>query len=186
MDACLVAKLSHALTTALGYKDSYTREHSLRVCESSNKLGVLLDISPADAILLSVSALCHDVGKIGVPDRLLLSPATRFEPDCVITMHDHSKIGFDILSSLDVPCAQDVAEIVLHHHEAFDGSGYPDKLVGSDTPLLSRIICVTDYFDALTSKRPYKPALSVDEAVGIMQDSPKFDPEILEIFLGSL
>ena len=125
----------------------------------------------------------HDIGKIGIPDRILLKPGKLDAEEWEI-MKTHSSIGADILSGHDSDLMNMARVIALTHHEKWDGSGYPMGLSGDDIPIVGRIVAVADVFDALTSERPYKHAWPVEEAVEeIINGSGKhFDPELVEIF----
>jgi putative two-component system response regulator len=124
------------------------------------------------------------VGKIGIPDRVLLKPAP-LEPDEWEIMKTHATIGANILSGSTSPLLQMAEQIALSHHEKWDGSGYPRGLAGEEIPLVGRICAVCDVFDALTSKRPYKDAWSMEDALEEVrsQSGQHFDPELVELFL---
>jgi len=129
----------------------------------------------------------HDIGKIGVPDNVLLKPG-KFEPEEWEVMKTHAQIGADILSGDDSPMMSMAREIALTHHEKWDGSGYPNGLSGDDIPLVGRISALADVFDALTSVRPYKKAWPVDEAVEYIKDQSgkHFDPQLVGYFLDNI
>lgn len=125
----------------------------------------------------------HDVGKIGIPDAILLKPGKLSSAEFT-EMKKHTTIGARILSGSSSPLMQMAESIALNHHEKFDGSGYPGGLEGEDIPLEGRIVAITDVFDALTSKRVYKPAYSVEKSVAIMEEEMKgsFDPQVWTAF----
>ncbi|WP_413698913.1 HD-GYP domain-containing protein [Psychromonas sp. KJ10-10] len=125
----------------------------------------------------------HDIGKIGIPDHILLKPG-RFEEDEWAIMQTHTTIGYKILSDSQSKYMQMGAIIALNHHERFNGSGYPNKLKGSDIPLIARIVSVADVFDALRSVRPYKHAWSIEDSVSFIKDNSgtQFDPQCVDAF----
>jgi HD-GYP domain-containing protein (c-di-GMP phosphodiesterase class II) len=131
---------------------------------------------------ISRGALLHDIGKIGIPDAILMKPGALAEAErCV--METHAFRGFDLLNSIGF--MQDAAEIVLTHHERFDGTGYPRRLKGDQIPLGARVFAAADTLDAMTSDRPYRPATTVERArEEIMRESGKqFDPKVVSAFL---
>jgi HD-GYP domain-containing protein (c-di-GMP phosphodiesterase class II) len=122
------------------------------------------------------AALLHDVGKIGVPDGILLKPG-RLMPEEFAIIQKHARVGRDLVAR--VPALAHLGDIVLHHHERWDGAGYPDGLAGEGIPLISRVICVVDAFDAMTTSRPYRESVDVTEAILEMQRcaGTQFDPQ---------
>ncbi len=148
-------------------RDPYTEGHCERLAEYATALGARLNLSDGDVGALYRGAFLHDVGKIGVPDRLLLKKGKLTKRE-VAQMRQHPMIGDELcrtVKSLDA-----VRPIVRHHHERLDGRGYPDCLSGSAVPLLAQIVSVVDVFDALTTDRPYRKALSPDTAYQMMRD----------------
>ncbi len=145
----------------LDARDPFTFSHSWRVAEISVLLGKKMGFSPPRLAELHHAAHLHDIGKIGVPDRVLLKegPLTKDEYG---EMQQHSEKGFSILRRF--PLLRDIARIVLYHHERMDGKGYPQGISGEEIPLESRIIGVADAFDAITSDRPYRKGRSLSEA----------------------
>lgn len=137
--------------------------------------------------ILLEAAPMHDVGKVGIPDSILLKPG-RLDEDEFAIMKQHSTIGHQILSGSDSSLLQMAAEIALSHHEKFDGSGYPAGLAGTSIPLPGRIVAVADVFDALTSARPYKKAWEMEQAVAFLKDNRNshFDPDCVDALLGRL
>jgi putative two-component system response regulator len=129
----------------------------------------------------------HDVGKIGIPDAILLKPG-RFEPEEWETMKNHAVIGADILSNGDSDLMELARSIALSHHEKWDGSGYPYGLAGDAIPLAGRIVAVADVFDALCSARPYKQAWPLEKALDYMREQAgrHFDPQVIDCFLAHL
>lgn len=149
------------LANALEAKDAYTRGHSERVGAWGRALGEALGLATADAESIAQAGLLHDIGKIGVPEAVLTKtgPLTEIEWRA---MRRHPVVGAQIVAPFDFLAVG--ALIIRHHHERWDGSGYPDGLAGEAIPLGARIVAVADVYDALTSDRPYRPALPVSEA----------------------
>jgi len=175
------------LGRAAEYRDNETGMHILRMSKVSELLARALGLSGAMCDLLLNASPMHDIGKIGVPDNILLKPG-RFEADEWGVMKTHAQIGADILSGDDSELMKLAQLIALTHHEKWDGSGYPAGLTGEEIPLVGRIVAVADVFDALTSKRPYKKAWEVDDAVAFMkeQSGKHFDPQVLALFIEKL
>jgi two-component system response regulator RpfG len=142
--------------------------------------GVGLSSAEQDAIELA--APMHDIGKIGIPDRILQNPG-RLDGEDLRVMQSHARIGYDMLKDSSSGYLQMAAVIALGHHEKFDGSGYPTGLRGEHIPLEARIVAIADVYDALTSVRPYKPAWPVEEAFVYMEENAgkHFDPQLVEI-----
>lgn len=139
-----------------------------------------MDIAPSDLGCLVSAAILHDVGKIGIPDNILLHDGTLNDSERLI-MHTHAQIGQSIVEKIDIPKAQEVSLLVRWHHEQVDGSGYPDGLVGDEIPLSARIISAVDAFDAMTSTRVYRNALTNREALAEIQrdEGSKFDKNVV-------
>lgn len=171
-----------ALLTALDAKDSYTAGHAIRVTDFSLKIGQSMKLSPERLKLLEEAALFHDIGKIGIPEQVLNKPAKYSEAERIV-IQNHSTIGYDIINSIHY--FSEHAKIVRHHHEWYDGTGYPDGLKGADIPLEARILAVADTFDALITNRPYKPGLSTELALDILQNEKNthLDPAIVDLFI---
>jgi CHASE2 domain-containing sensor protein len=172
------------LGQAAEWRDVETAMHIDRMSHLSKRLGLAAGMSEPEAEMLLYASAMHDVGKIGIPDRVLLKPGP-LDPDEWEIMKTHTTIGADILSGSTSPLLQMAEQIALTHHEKWDGSGYPNGLVGEEIPLVGRICAVCDVFDALTSKRPYKDAWSVEEAVEEVrtQSGQHFDPALVKLFL---
>lgn len=166
-------------------KDTYTRGHSDRVSEYSVLLGKYLNLSEEDLHLLKVGGLFHDIGKIGVPDSILLK-TTKLTDDEYSEIKNHPTIGAHILSNATI--FENAIPIVKHHHERYDGHGYPSKLVGENIPYLARIAAVADSFDAMTSKRTYRDSLPLDVVKQEIEKNKgtQFDPNIADTFLDIL
>jgi HD-GYP domain-containing protein (c-di-GMP phosphodiesterase class II) len=171
-----------SLVAAVEAKDPYTRGHSERVTEYAGRLGAALGMSQSELERLEYAALLHDVGTIGVPARVL-TKAGRLTQDEYARVKEHPMVGAQIVSR--VPYLADIVDSVLHHHEHFDGSGYGLGASGSAIPLMARILAVVDAYDAMTSERPYRRALSVAEAVEELNRcaGTQFDPEIVVQFV---
>jgi len=171
-----------SLTMALEAKDPYTEGHSVRVAAYSEAIGKQLGLPPATLDLIHRSCLLHDIGKIAV-DETILAKKGRLNPLEREKMDMHVLIGEDILRPIAL--LHPLLPGVRHHHERFDGSGYPDRLKGEDIPIEARIMAVADAFDAMTSRRPYRRALGNDEALTEVDRcaGTQFDPEVARAFL---
>jgi putative nucleotidyltransferase with HDIG domain len=170
-----------ALVSALDTRDSETGGHSERVTLIALSIAHQMNLDRKMIQQIHWGALLHDVGKIGVPDQILSKPGPLTDEEWKI-MRSHPQIGFEMLK--DIPFLQPVLNVVLHHHERYDGSGYPSGLVGENIPLSARIFSVADSYDAMTNDRPYRKAFSREEAVleincCIMK---QFDPEVVAAF----
>lgn len=172
------------LTAALESKDPYTHGHSQRVERHSYRTAAAMGLSAEDIEDLRKAAALHDVGKIRVPDRILRK-AGPLTPEERTIVEEHAVVGAWMVSSVG---NADVIAAVRHHHERWDGAGYPDGLSGSDIPLFARLISVSDAYDAITSTRPYRASAGRDEAVDALRAGAgtHFDPEITEKFIESL
>jgi putative two-component system response regulator len=172
------------LSRAAEYRDPETGAHILRMAHYSRLIARRLGLSQEQQDMLFEAAPMHDIGKVGIPDMILLKPGRLFDAEFEI-MKMHATIGYEILRTSKSPLMQVAAEIAWTHHEKFDGSGYPRGLVGEDIPLFGRIVAVADVFDALTSERPYKRAWKVEEAQAFLQEwsGRHFDPRCVNVFL---
>ena len=170
------------LRNTVEVKDIYTKGHSDRVSAYSLLIGEKLNLSQEEMKTLKIGALFHDIGKIGIPDGILLK-TDKLTEDEYSEIKNHPSIGAHILS--DASIFADIIPIVKHHHERYDGRGYPGKLAGNDIPLLARIVAVADTFDAMTSKRSYRQALDFDytRAEIAKCSGTQFDPSIAKAFL---
>ncbi len=170
------------LRYAVEAKDPYTKGHSDRVSAYSVLLGKKLGLSDKDINTLRVGGLFHDIGKIGVPDNILLK-TTKLTSDEYSKIKNHPTIGTHILSNATI--FKDTLPIVKHHHERYDGNGYPDKLKGEEIPYLARITAVADAFDAMTSKRSYRDSLDLEYVKSEIKNNigTQFDPLIAKVFL---
>ena len=166
-------------------KDTYTRGHSDRVSEYSVLIGKKLGLSEEDIKRLRVGGLFHDVGKIGVPDNILQKNG-KLSDDEYSEIKNHPTIGAHILSTASI--FQDILPIVKHHHERYDGRGYPEMLKGEEIPYLARITAIADTFDAMTSKRVYRDSLPLETVIEEFKRcrGTQFDPEIADLFVDIL
>jgi HD-GYP domain-containing protein (c-di-GMP phosphodiesterase class II)/pSer/pThr/pTyr-binding forkhead associated (FHA) protein len=168
-----------AIAATIDAKDGYTHRHSERVALLSKHIAVHLGLGQQEQETVELSALLHDVGKIAVPDSILNKPGhlTSEEFD---EMKKHPAHGARILANIQSPAVTAVLPGVQYHHEKWDGSGYPEGLAGEAIPMLGRLLCVTDFFDALTSVRAYRGAMPVEEAVRLIEKGAgtHFDPRI--------
>jgi len=172
------------LSRAAEYRDPETGGHIVRMAHFSRHIAANMGLGVSEQELLLQTAPMHDIGKVGIPDSILLKPG-KLTPEEFAIMKQHSTIGYSVLNNSKSPLLQVAAEIAHAHHEKFDGSGYPQGLSGTDIPLFGRIVAVADVFDALTSERPYKQAWSVEEAVAMLRDGSgkHFDPDCVNAFL---
>ncbi|TIH14650.1 response regulator [Marinifilum sp. JC120] len=177
----------HHLCAAAEYKDEETANHLIRMAEYSRILAEKSGLDKETVQLIHTSSPMHDIGKIGIPDRILLKPA-KLTPKEWDVMKSHAVIGGSILSMGSSEYIDMGAVIALSHHEKWDGSGYPSGLSGDDIPIPGRICAVADVFDALTSRRPYKEAFSVEKSLEIMKQGRgvHFDPNLIDIFFANL
>jgi putative two-component system response regulator len=175
------------LAKAAEYRDPETGAHILRMAHYSRLIGQHLGMAAEELDLLLAAAPMHDVGKVGIPDAILLKPGRLDDVEFAV-MKQHALIGWKILQSHSMGnrVLEMAAEIALAHHEKFDGSGYPNGARGEAIPLVGRIVAVADVFDALTSARPYKKAWSVDEAAAFIRQNAglHFDPGCADAFFG--
>jgi putative two-component system response regulator len=151
-------------------RDQDTGDHCERLAELGVRLGERLGLGPEWLTALRRGAYLHDLGKIGIPDSVLLKPGKLTAPEWEV-MKRHVEIGVEICSPLR--SLQPVLPLIRHHHERFDGSGYPDGLVGEDIPLIARVFQVVDVFDALTVDRCYRSAMPMSEAVEVVRGSAR-------------
>jgi len=175
--------LMRSLGNAIAKRDSDTDAHNYRVTFYAVALAEAMALPQQEISDLVVGAFLHDVGKIGIPDRILLKPG-KLSADEFEIMKTHALLGIEIVA--DNPWLEGAALTIRHHHERFDGNGYPDGLHGAAIPLVARIFAVVDVFDALTSERPYKQPMMPAEALAIIaRDSGRhFDPDVVAIFNG--
>ncbi|MEX1300273.1 MAG: HD domain-containing phosphohydrolase [Desulfotignum sp.] len=171
------------LSQAAEYKDTDTGEHIQRISYYIQAVGKAMTLSDQEIEAYQYASPMHDVGKIGIPDHILMKPGPLDESEWEI-MKQHTVIGGKILGGSDSSILKTAETIALTHHEKWNGRGYPYGLRGLDIPMAGRITAIADVFDALTSKRPYKKAFSVEKAFEIMAEDrgKSFDPELLDAF----
>ncbi len=171
-----------AMVSAIESRDCETKHHCRRVQVYAVMLAQRLDVSPEQLVDISYGSLLHDVGKIGVPDSILLKPGKLTDAEWQV-MRRHTIIGHQMLSKIKF--LRGASDIVLHHHERWDGGGYPHGIAGEEIPLGARIFSIIDTYDAMTSKRPYKEALPIATARAEIERcaGTQFDPRIVKEFL---
>jgi putative two-component system response regulator len=171
------------LGLAAEYKDNETGYHVLRMSNYSKALAKAIGLSDEDAEMILCATSMHDIGKVGIPDRILLKPG-KLDKDEWGIMQSHVTIGAKLLSGGESPLLKMAKKVALTHHEKWDGSGYPNGLIGEDIPLEGRICAISDVFDALTSTRPYKDAWPVEKAMAVIKDESgkHFEPRLVELF----
>ena len=171
-----------AFALALEMREHETQQHSIRVKEYSLNLARHLKLPFKDLINLEKGALLHDIGKIGVPDAILLKPSTLSRDEWEV-MKQHPSIGARMLDQIE--SLRSASRVVRYHHERFDGAGYPEKARGEEIPIEARIFAIADTLDAMTSDRPYRRALTLDDAVGEIRTNAgkQFDPWIVDAFM---
>ncbi len=176
--------LIQKLSLAVEWRDSETGLHTTRMSNYAYLLAQKANLSAEECDLIAIASPLHDIGKIGIPDRILLKPG-KLVPEEWNIMKTHTTIGGQLLSGSDSKFLQMGKEIALSHHEKWDGSGYPRGLKGEDIPITGRICGISDVFDALTSVRPYKAAWPVEQAIEEIRKcgGSHFDPVLTEIFL---
>ncbi len=174
------------LAKAIEYRDFGTGLHLLRMARYSELIAEEIGMSEEDVRILTMAAPLHDIGKIGVPDSILLKRGSLTDEEMAI-MRKHPLIGYEILRDSQSRFIQIGAQIALRHHERWDGSGYPDGLRGEQIPLTARIVAIADVLDALTSERPYKHAWSNEEAFAYLEEhsGTLFDPSCVRVLLAN-
>lgn len=179
----IVRRLGHAGE----YRDNETGAHVVRMSKISEILAQGLGMDDESCERILHASPMHDVGKIAIPDAILLKPGPLDDEEWEI-MKSHTTVGHEIMGNHPSQVIQLASEMALNHHERWDGSGYPGGLKGNDIPLSARIAAVSDVFDALTSDRPYKKAWDVDKAVAYINESSgtQFDPDIVGVFIDNL
>ena len=176
-------KFTNALSMALGYRDLLTRLHSERVHGLCEAIGVACGLSGKELGILKIASSFHDIGKIGIPDHILLKP-TAFDDAEWAVMKQHAEIGERIMAETQLDGAQQVAQVIRHHHEHYDGQGYPDGLAGAQIPVCARIISIADSYDAMAQTRVYHRSKTHVQIMPILhqETGAKHDPELMRIF----
>lgn len=176
--------LVRRLGAAAEYKDEDTGEHIARMSNYSKALALAFGLTEPHAELIRQAAPMHDIGKIGIPDAILLKPGKLTDSE-MSEMREHTTIGGKILKDSDSPLLQLAYQLAMEHHEKWDGSGYPAGLKGEAISLEARIVALADVFDALTSKRPYKEPWPVEDAMAFIREqaAKHFDPELAKCFI---
>lgn len=174
--------LLFSLAKIIEAKDNYTERHTLRVAQLAQRFGEALGLSEEEKDMLTRGGVLHDVGKIGVPDKILGKKGRLTDLEFE-TMKSHTVIGKDICVNLN--SMQDVMDIVYGHHEKYNGQGYPQGLRGDEIPLLAQIVSISDVYDALQSDRSYRKAFSQEAALEIIKDErgKSFKPELVDVFI---
>jgi HD-GYP domain-containing protein (c-di-GMP phosphodiesterase class II) len=170
------------LSRAIEARDEYTRGHSTRVTALAEAIALRLGWDEERLDLLQLGGPLHDVGKLAISDEVLQKPG-RLDDDELALIREHPRLGARIL--LRLAAFRGALPYVLYHHERWDGNGYPTGRAGEEIPLEARVLAVADAFDAMTSDRPYRPALRRDEALAELErcSGTQFDPEIVRVFL---
>jgi len=183
--SAILMKAIKALIAAMEAKDEYTSGHSMRVVKYAMMMAEKLNLSQEDKFFLQLSAALHDIGKIGMPDEILKKSATLKEMEFV-HVKEHPVIGSKIVSEIDD--LKEVAAVIKHHHERYDGTGYPDGLKGEVIPLFSRILAIVDAYESLVSDRIYRKSIDMDDAIKILRHNAgnQFDPNLVELFIDGL
>jgi HD-GYP domain-containing protein (c-di-GMP phosphodiesterase class II) len=181
-DETLLAATVDALAGTLGLRDGHTGEHSDRVVVLALRIGRALGLAQASLRDLEYAARLHDIGKVGVPDAVLRKAGPLADDEWHV-IRGHAEWGAELVAK--IPGLETVARIVRHHHERFDGAGYPDGLARDEIPLLARVIAVADSYNAMTSDRPYRRAMSPDVAIKQLVNGrgSQFQAELVDAFL---
>jgi HD-GYP domain-containing protein (c-di-GMP phosphodiesterase class II) len=176
---------ANVLAETIEKRDPYTGGHTKRVMDYALAIGKGLALSENEMTRLRLAAILHDIGKIGVRDKILLKQS-QLDQEEIKNIKNHTILGEDILKSIDH--LDDILPGVRHHHERYDGSGYPDGLAGENIDIAARIIAVADAYDAMTTDRPYRGALSHKRAVAEIQkgSGTQFDPKVVDVFLRTI
>jgi response regulator RpfG family c-di-GMP phosphodiesterase len=175
----------NSMAKILDARDPHTSQHSTRVTNLSVAMANILKLSDDEKDVLYIAASLHDIGKVGIPDSILLKPGTLTDEEFMIIKR-HPDIGADILKP--IPPMSRETEVIRYHHERYDGKGYPSGIGGEEIPLLSRIINLADSYDAMTSDRPYRNGLPMDKAIEEIERciGSQFDPELAKIFISKV
>ncbi|TKC15341.1 HD-GYP domain-containing protein [Robertmurraya kyonggiensis] len=177
-------ELTTALANALNSRDPYTRHHSEKVSKYGLEIAKEMELSAELCDVIRIGGLLHDIGKIGIPEDILTKKGKLTEEEYNI-IKSHTRIGYKIIQHISNFAENGVLDIVLYHHERYDGRGYPSGLKGKEIPLVARIIAVADTFDAMTSNRVYRKKLDFNSTLNTLQQNKgtQFDPEIVDVLL---
>lgn len=178
-----ISSYGRLLSTALDERDSTTRRHCDRVIELAGSLGRSYGLEGHELHKLRLCGLLHDIGKIGIPDRVL-QKAGKLDGDEWQEMRSHPERGQHIIEAIGVEGSGEIALCVRHHHEHFDGGGYPDGLAGEDIPYVARMVAIVDGYDAMAMPRPYHRGRTHDEIMAVMREETgqKYDPYLFSHF----
>jgi putative nucleotidyltransferase with HDIG domain len=178
-------EFSKVLAFTLEEKDPYTSGHSERVCYYSDIISKRLSLNPKDSNEIRIASYLHDIGKIGISNRFINKKGTLSSTEWAI-IKQHTRKSIELLLPLNL--SPNILSYIQHHHERFDGTGYPDGLMGDQIPLGARIIAIADAYDSMTSDRPYRKPLSNGEAKNelVKYAGKQFDPQLITIFLDIL
>lgn len=178
-----LSRFSSPLSAALSERDIQTQSHSARVVLIAEELGRECGFAEGEIEMLKICASFHDIGKIGIPDHVLLKPAS-FDDAEWLVMKTHPAIGERIIRAIDADGAETIATVVRHHHEHFDGGGYPDGLAGDAIPIYSRVLSIADSYDAMRSARAYHRGKTHREVLEVLRSEAggKHDPWLLGKF----
>lgn len=172
-----------AVANAAEWRDPYTAGHQRRVASLSEAIAARLLMDPHEIEGIRIAAGIHDIGKLSIPAEILAKPM-RLNPAEMALVEMHAQVGYEIVKGIEFPWP--VPEMILQHHERLDGSGYPNHLVGKDIVRGAKIIAVADTVEAMTSHRPYRPGRPLADAIAVISDATKYEPEIVEACIGSL
>jgi putative nucleotidyltransferase with HDIG domain len=177
-------ELINALSNALDSRDTYTKNHSENVAKYAVEIAEKMKLKKDLCNVIRTGGLLHDIGKIGIPEYIMIKPGklTDYEYNTIKT---HPTIGYEMIKHISTFKENGVLDIVLYHHERYDGKGYPKGLKGNEIPLVARIVAVADTFDAMSSKRVYRNELDLDHVLNEIRNNKgtQFDPEIVDVFL---
>ncbi|PGL71374.1 HD-GYP domain-containing protein [Bacillus sp. AFS055030] len=173
-----------ALSNALDSRDNYTAHHSECVANMAYKIAKKMKLSNSLCGVIHQGGLLHDIGKIGIPEHILLKD-DKLTEDEYNTIKKHPVIGYDIIKHIDIFNENGILDIVLYHHERYDGKGYPEGLKGNQIPLTARIVAIADSYDAMISNRLYRKGMSLEDCLKEIENNKgiQFDPEITDVFL---
>ncbi len=178
-----VGSCKETIASSEGHINPDTQFHSIRVALLAEEMGRACSLSYDNMLKLKIAAFLHDVGKTNIPENILNKPSNLDDYEWKLVRH-HSEYGQKIISKLNTPFCKEASYLVRHHHERWDGNGYPDRLSRQNIPIISSIISLVDCYDAITQSKPYRNKFSHGQAIRIMENDvgTKFDPYIAKIF----